>query len=86
MDIALPVKRVLIRCGWLVTLDPNIGDFRSGELLLVGNRIEAAGRNLNATADEIIDASDKIVMPVSSMRTCTLGDALRGIGAGMDDA
>ncbi len=25
------MKRVLIRCGWLVTLDPEVGDFRSGE-------------------------------------------------------
>ena len=35
------MKRVLIKCGWLVTLDPKIGDFKGGELLLNGNRIEA---------------------------------------------
>ena len=57
------MKRVLIRCGWLVTLDAKLGDFRSGEILLTGNRIEAIGRNLGAKADETIDASDKIVMP-----------------------
>lgn len=76
------MKRVLIRCGWLVTLDPNIGDFRSGEVLLSGNRIEAVGRNLGATADEIIDASDKIVMPgLVNAHMHTWETALRGIGA-----
>ena len=54
------MKRVLIKCGWLVTLDPKIGDFRGGEVLFAGNRIEAVGRNLNAAADETIDATDKI--------------------------
>ena len=44
------MKRVLIRCGWLVTLDPKLGDFKGGELLFSGNRIEAAGRNLRASA------------------------------------
>ena len=76
------MKRVLIRCGWLVTLDPDIGDFKGGELLFSGNRIEAVGRSLNATADEIIDASDKIVMPgLVNAHMHTWETALRGIGA-----
>ncbi len=76
------MKRVLIRCGWLVTLDPKVGDFKNGELLLRGNRIEAAGRNLGATADETIDASDKIVMPgLINAHMHTWETALRGIGA-----
>src|SRR5688500_6955590 len=57
------MKRVLVRCGWLVTLDPAIGDFKNGELLFRGNRIEAVGRNLGATPDQVIEAGDKIVMP-----------------------
>src|SRR6185436_7374607 len=56
-----PMQRVLIKCGWLVTLDPGIGDFKGGELLFRGNRIEAVGRRLDAAADEVIDATDKIV-------------------------
>jgi cytosine/adenosine deaminase-related metal-dependent hydrolase len=76
------MKRVLIRCGWLVTLDPKLGDFKNGELLLNGNRIEAAGRNLGATADETIDASDKIVMPgLINAHMHTWETALRGIGS-----
>ena len=57
------MKRVLVKCGWLATLDPDIGDFKNGELLFQGNTITAAGRALNAEADEVIDAADKIVMP-----------------------
>ena len=66
----------------VVTLDPVVGDFRNGELLFSGNRIEAAGRNLGATADETIDAGDKIVMPgLVNAHMHTWETALRGIGA-----
>jgi cytosine/adenosine deaminase-related metal-dependent hydrolase len=76
------MKRVLIKCGWLVTLDPRIGEMKDGELLYRGNTIEAAGRNLGATADEVIDASDKIVMPgLVNAHMHTWETALRGIGA-----
>jgi len=76
------MKRVLIKCGWLVTLDPAIGDFRNGELLFNGNSIEAVGRKLEATADETIDATDKIVMPgLVNAHMHTWETALRGIGA-----
>ncbi len=76
------MKSVLVKCGWLVTLDPRIGEIKGGELLYRGNTIEAAGRNLGATADEIIDASDKIVMPgLVNAHMHTWETALRGIGA-----
>ena len=75
-------KRTLIKCGWLVTLDDKIGEIRDGELLYSGDRIEAAGKNLNARADETIDASDKIVMPgLVNAHMHTWETALRGIGA-----
>ena len=80
------MQRVLIKCGWLVTLDPGIGDFKGGELLFRGNRIEAVGRRLDAAADEVIDATDKIVMPgLVNAHMHTWETALRGIGARMDD-
>jgi len=74
------MKRVLIRCGWLVTLDPAIGDFKDGQLLIAGNRIEAVGRELGAAADEVIDATDKIVMPgLVNAHMHTWETSLRGI-------
>jgi 5-methylthioadenosine/S-adenosylhomocysteine deaminase len=76
------MKRVLVRCGWLVTLDGKLGDFRNGELLFSGSRIEAVGRNLGATADEVIDASDKIVMPgLVNAHMHTWQTGLRGIAS-----
>jgi 5-methylthioadenosine/S-adenosylhomocysteine deaminase len=75
-------KRVLIRCGWLVTLDPAIGDLKDGELLFAGSKIEAVGRKLEASADEIVDARDKIVMPgLVNTHMHTWETALRGIAA-----
>ena len=74
-------KRTLIKCGWLITLDDKIGDHKDGELLFAGNKIEAAGKNLNAQADEIIDATDKIVMPgLVNAHMHTWETAIRGIG------
>ena len=76
------MKRVLVKCGWLVTLDDAIGDHRNGELLYQGDTIIAAGKSLNATADEVIDASRMIVMPgLVNAHMHTWETALRGIGA-----
>jgi 5-methylthioadenosine/S-adenosylhomocysteine deaminase len=76
------MKRILVKCGWLVTLDPAIGEIKGGELLYRGNRIEAAGRDLGASADEVVDATDKIVMPgLVNAHMHTWETALRGIGA-----
>src|SRR4029078_5395860 len=76
------MKRVLIRCGWPVTLDPAAGGVKNGELLFSGGRIEAAGLQLGAPADETIDAGDKIVMPgLVNAHMHTWETALRGIGA-----
>jgi 5-methylthioadenosine/S-adenosylhomocysteine deaminase len=76
------MKRVLIECGWLVTLDPAVGDFKGGQLLFAGNRIEAVGRKLDASADEVIDATDKIVMPgLVNAHMHTWETSLRGIAA-----
>jgi len=75
------MKRVLIKCGWLVTLDSRIGEMKGGEILINGHTIEAIGRSLNASADETIDATDKIVMPgLINAHMHTWETALRGIG------
>src|SRR5262245_42785609 len=76
------MKRVLIECGWLVTLDPAVGDFKGGQLLFAGDRIEAVGCELDASVDEVIDATDKIVMPgLVNAHMHTWETALRGIAA-----
>ncbi|MGB8551058.1 MAG: amidohydrolase family protein, partial [Xanthobacteraceae bacterium] len=76
------MQRTLVKCGWLVTLDDAIGDFHGGELLYIGDRITAVGKNLNASADTVIDATDKIVMPgLVNAHMHTWETALRGIAA-----
>ena len=58
-----PGKRVLIRGGDILTMDPNVGDFEGGDLLIEGNRIVAIGQHISAEDVEIVDARGKIVMP-----------------------
>lgn len=57
------MKKTLVKCGWLVTQDPSVGNLTGGELLIEGDRVLSAGKSLDAAHDEVIDASDMIVMP-----------------------
>lgn len=76
------MKRILIDCGWLVTMDDAIGDHRNARVLVEGNRIVAAGKGIEATADQVIDASDKIVMPgLINAHLHTWQTGLRAIGS-----
>jgi len=34
------MKRVLVKCGWLVDARPKIGEIKGGDLLYNGNTIE----------------------------------------------
>jgi 5-methylthioadenosine/S-adenosylhomocysteine deaminase len=56
-------KRVLIRNGTIVSMDPEVGDFVNGDILIEGERIIAIGTGLPAGDADIIDATDMIVMP-----------------------
>src|SRR5436190_2629655 len=76
------MKRTLIECGWLVTMDDAIGDFRGAQVLIEGDRIAAVGKNLNAEVDEAIDARDMIVMPgLIDAHIHTWQAGLRAIGS-----
>jgi cytosine/adenosine deaminase-related metal-dependent hydrolase len=57
-----PDHRILLRGGIVLSLDPGIGNFEAGDVLIGGKKILAVGRNLNATASGV-DASGMIVMP-----------------------
>src|SRR5262245_49748781 len=58
----MPGSRVLLRGGVVLTMDPALGDFERGDVLIEGSKIAAVGRNLQATASEV-DASGMIVLP-----------------------
>ena len=57
--------RLLLRGGSVLTLDPALGDFDRGDVLIEGTTIAAVGANLDVSGDdvEVIDASGTIVMP-----------------------
>jgi 5-methylthioadenosine/S-adenosylhomocysteine deaminase len=54
--------RVLLKGGTIVSMDPKVGDFVKGDLLIQGKKIAAVGANLQASG-ETIDASNTILIP-----------------------
>ena len=57
------MARTLIKGGFVLTMDDDIGDFRKGDVLVDGDRIARVGRSLRAPGATVIDAADMIVMP-----------------------
>ncbi|WP_163264183.1 amidohydrolase family protein [Chelativorans alearense] len=58
-----PGRRLLIKGGHVLSMDPAVGDFASADVLVAGTTIEAVGPNLDAGGAELIDAAGMIVMP-----------------------
>jgi 5-methylthioadenosine/S-adenosylhomocysteine deaminase len=56
-------RRYLIRGGSVMSMDPAVGDFPRGDVLIEGKKIVAVGLNLNAGGAAVIDARGRIVMP-----------------------
>jgi len=56
-------RRYIIRGGAVMSMDPNIGDFDQGDVLVEGKKILAVGKNLQAGGAAVIDARGRIVMP-----------------------
>ncbi|HEX6946612.1 MAG TPA: amidohydrolase family protein [Acidimicrobiia bacterium] len=57
--------RKLIKGGTVLSLDPQVGDFAQGDVLIEGSKIVAVGPGLNGSmgGTEVIDATGMIVMP-----------------------
>ncbi|HEX7819183.1 MAG TPA: amidohydrolase family protein [Sphingobium sp.] len=56
-------RRLLIRGGSVLSMDPQVGDFACADILISGKHIEAIGPNIDAGDAAVIDAQGKIVMP-----------------------
>jgi 5-methylthioadenosine/S-adenosylhomocysteine deaminase len=56
-------QRLLIRNGFVVSMDPDVGDIPSGDVLVEDGTIVEVGRGLAASEVEEIDATGMIVMP-----------------------
>jgi 5-methylthioadenosine/S-adenosylhomocysteine deaminase len=85
--------RLLIKGGYVLTQDPDLGEQAGADVLVEGDKIAAVGHGLSAEGAETIDATGDIVIPgfidthrhtwETSIRTCapdyTLGAYFGGI-------
>src|SRR5690606_40642304 len=58
-----PTSRILIQGGTVLTLDRQIGDFATADVLIEGEAIREIRPNLAVDEAEVIDARGMIVMP-----------------------
>ena len=56
-------SRILFKGGIVVTMDANVPNLASGDVLVADDRIVAVGSSVQADGAEVIDASGSIVMP-----------------------
>jgi cytosine/adenosine deaminase-related metal-dependent hydrolase len=56
-------RRILLRGGVVLSLDPKVGDFENADVLIDGKTIATIGPNLSAADAEVVDCSGTIVMP-----------------------
>src|ERR1041385_3032249 len=62
-DSGRPGLRILIKGGAVMSMDPTVGNFEVGDVLIEGKKILSVGRNLFAGNADVIDARGRIVMP-----------------------
>ena len=75
------MARTLIKHATIVSMDPQIGDLDSGDVLIDGEKIAEVGHNITADDTEIIDGTNRIVIPgMVNAHIHTWEFALRGIG------
>ncbi|MCB1488965.1 MAG: hypothetical protein KDJ88_16105, partial [Bauldia sp.] len=57
------MARKLIRNATILTVDPKIGDFHRGDILIDGTKIKEIAPSIQADDAEIIDGTNKIAIP-----------------------
>jgi cytosine/adenosine deaminase-related metal-dependent hydrolase/ribose/xylose/arabinose/galactoside ABC-type transport system permease subunit len=64
VDFGVPQPgRRLLKGGTVISLDPAVGDFTPGDVLIEDDKIVSVGPNLTADGAEVIDATGMIVLP-----------------------
>ncbi len=59
-----PNQRILLKGGTIVSMDPKVGDFVKGDVLIEGKKIVNVAGEIKAPAQaQVIDASNTIVIP-----------------------
>jgi cytosine/adenosine deaminase-related metal-dependent hydrolase len=57
------MARTRIRNATILSVDPNVGDFQRGDLLIEGSKIAATAPSIQADDAEIVDATNRITIP-----------------------
>ena len=81
-------NRMLLRNGYVITVDPDIGDLVGADVLIEDDRIAAVAPGIDASDAEIVDVTGKIVIPgVVDSHRHTWEAAIRGCApnATLDD-
>ena len=73
--------RTLITGGTVVSMDPALGDLDRGDVLITDGVITEVAKRINAPDAEVIDATDRIVLPgLVDTHRHTWQTAFRGVG------
>ena len=56
-------RRILLKGGFVLSLDPRVGDFEKADVLITGKTITQIAPNIAAGNAEVVDCSGTIVMP-----------------------
>src|SRR5499427_4815209 len=57
-------RRILLRGGTIISMDPTVGNFARGDILIEGDKIAAIGPNLSASGGAIeVDVGEMIIIP-----------------------
>lgn len=56
-------RRVLLKGGHVMSMDPGVGDFETGDVLIEGERIVEIGASIDGGDAQVVDATGRIVMP-----------------------
>ncbi len=56
-------RRILLRGGHVMSMDPAVGNFETGDVLIDGNRIVEVAARIDAPDAEVVDATGRVVMP-----------------------
>lgn len=56
-------ERLLVKDGYVLSMDPEVGELERGDVLIEDGRIAAVGRQIEASGAEEIDAAGDVVMP-----------------------
>lgn len=76
------MTKTLIKGGTIVSMDPDVGDFAEGDVLIEDGTIVALGRSIESPEARLIDAVGMIVLPgLVNAHLHTWQTAIRGISA-----